>query len=195
MEAWIPIKDSREQYRFLKPSDCRDRLQEAFQPSEMPIVDCLITNDNLCKFFEWDKKPDTKWVQVSEHNKKNYSQLLEKLGVKQNLDALDYSEILQSLNIENDNVIEILEHLSKEDVNLEGVLIPNMNGVMKAYTDIFFNDINKNNKELIEKHREIFTYHKITSELAKKLQIKNFKEYYFLKNKMVAFDGNINFKI
>ncbi|RIB26446.1 hypothetical protein C2G38_2267605 [Gigaspora rosea] len=211
-EAWIPIKDSREHYRFLKPSDCRDRLQEAFQHSEMPIVDCLITNDNLCQFFEWDKKPDitvilgklgqlfiriksqtnlTKWVQVSEHNKENYSQLLEKLGVKQKLDALDYSEILQSLNIQNDNVMEILEHLSKEDINLEGVLIPNMNGVMKAYIDIFFNDINKNNKELIEKHREILTHHKITSELAKKLRIKNFKEDYILKNKMVVFDAEI----
>ncbi|CAG8486967.1 2721_t:CDS:2, partial [Scutellospora calospora] len=238
-----------------------------------PIIDYSITNDNLCKFFEWDKKPsieaiigeleillsfidrpdedsntikenenyiysiyeylnnktddyidslkkelsekewilnesniystkrlvftlptcikNTEWIQVSKHNKEHFSQLLEKLGVKPKLEILDYVDILKSLNIECDNVIEILEYLSKEDVNLEDLLIPNMHGVMKVRTDIFFNDINKNNEELIEKHRDILTHHKITSELAKRLKIKNFNENFFLKNKMFGFDVEI----
>ncbi|KAF0538222.1 Sacsin [Gigaspora margarita] len=53
-ETWIPVKNSRGQHTFSKVTDCRDLLHAPFVSREMPVVDCLIRNNDLRKILGWD---------------------------------------------------------------------------------------------------------------------------------------------
>ncbi|KAF0558050.1 Sacsin [Gigaspora margarita] len=53
-ETWIPVKNPSGQHTFSKATDCRDLLHAPFVSRKMPIVDCLIKNNDLRKILGWD---------------------------------------------------------------------------------------------------------------------------------------------
>ncbi|CAG8534630.1 14310_t:CDS:2, partial [Racocetra fulgida] len=132
-----------------------------------------------------------KWNPVSRHNRKYYQILLEKLGVKEEPKTSDCLEILRNLSFKDKKfkIIEILEYLSHKNEDLKGLFIPNMLSEMIVHENILYNDIT-DHEELVKENRNILTHPEISSELAKRLKIKNFSEN-FLINKIRTFDAEI----
>ncbi|KAF0500627.1 Sacsin [Gigaspora margarita] len=118
-----------------------------------------------------------KFILVSNHNIKYYKKLFEKLGVKEEPKTSDCLKILRNLNFKDNKfeIINILGYLSHKNEDLKGLLIPNMHNEMITYENIFYNNTN-DHEELVKENSEILTHSEISSELAKRLKIKNFSE-------------------
>ncbi|CAG8460344.1 12688_t:CDS:2 [Dentiscutata erythropus] len=171
-----------------------DFLKNKLSDAKWILNDAKIYSANALVFTIPNYLMGFKWSLVSKHNSNYYTKLLEKLGVKKEPETSDCLEILQSLSFKDNNkfnVINILEYLSQKKEILKGLLIPNMLNEMIPHESIFYNDINDyNNKELVKENENILTSPEISSELAKRLKIKNFSEKFVL-NKINTFDTKI----
>ncbi|CAG8502476.1 16930_t:CDS:2, partial [Cetraspora pellucida] len=129
---------------------------------------------------------------LSYHNRKNYSSLFEKLGVRKTLKTQDFIQILQYIDFKDprnrNNIMTIIDVLSKSGEDLTGLLIPNMRCQMVDYKILFFDDMGPRVNNTM-KNFSTLAHSEISKDLANRLQLKNLSET-LLKNMMFDFGQN-----
>ncbi|CAG8553264.1 9550_t:CDS:2, partial [Cetraspora pellucida] len=132
------------------------------------------------------------FLPLSWHNRKNYSSLFEKLGVRKTLETQDFIKILQCVDfkdpINRNNIMTIINVLSKSGDDLTGLLIPNMRCQMVDYKILFFDDMGPRVNNTM-KNFSTLAHSEISKDLANRLQLKNLSES-LLKNMMFDFGQN-----